>query len=374
LVVSNFAQIFIFESTWYAMVLIQAVFATAAFYGNSMVMWSYVGAENPVDLAGITGSGRMWETIAMLGFFVIVAVVGFVAKWGAVNNARFGQALACLAGAPTLFMAYHKRYPVKKSLKSLAEGSNLYKEGVKDLWRTIVDLGKTNPAAQRYLFTIMFTDAAIGGFTNLAIIYLHEQLQLNTQMVNLFILVNLASNIFGVGVHRFLLPKLGQKYNYSIMVAGWVIVTSLFVGLIAGPEQKYGSFAFAVIYGYCYGHYYPSTNGYFVSLVPEDKQVELWGWNMFASVILSWIPPLVFTTINETSGNLRLAMIGMIGFLLIGFLLSLTIPETSIEKYSHKSTKKVRGEGENDDEEAEKAGADSTDDSGDNQQKAESNV
>ena len=103
----------------------------------------------------------------MLGFFVIVAVVGFVAKWGAVNNARFGQALACLAGAPTLFMAYHKRYPVKKSLKSLAEGSNLYKEGVKDLWRTIVDLGKTNPAAQRYLFTIMFTDAAIGGFTNL---------------------------------------------------------------------------------------------------------------------------------------------------------------------------------------------------------------
>ena len=92
------------------------------------------------------------------------------------------------------------------------------------------------------------------------------------------------------------------------MVAGWIIITSLFVGLIAGPDQKYGSFAFAVIYGYryvrvlapslqatsltfefSYGHYYPSTNGYFVSLVPEDKVVELWGWNMFAGA-LSFLP------------------------------------------------------------------------------------
>jgi len=65
-------------------------------------------------------------------------------------------------------------------------------------------------------------------------------------------------------------------------------------------------------------------------------------------------------------------MIGMIGFLFIGFILSLTIPETSVEKYSIKSTKEVKDEGENNDE---KADADSTDDSGDNQQKeAESNV
>lgn len=87
---------------------------------------------------------------------------------------------------------------------------------------------------------------------------------------------------------------------------------------------------------------------------------------------MSWIPPLAFTAINETSGNLRLGMIGMIGFLVIGFIVSLTIPETSVEKYSTRSTNEVQDEGESN---AEKADADSTDDSGDNQQKeAESNV
>ena len=35
LVVINFIQIFIFESTWFAMAILQAIFATASFFGNS---------------------------------------------------------------------------------------------------------------------------------------------------------------------------------------------------------------------------------------------------------------------------------------------------------------------------------------------------
>lgn len=86
-----------------------------------------------------------------------------------------------------------------------------------------------------------------------------------------------------------------------------------------------------VIYGFCYGHYYPSVNGYFVSLVTEDRATELWGWNLFAGVVLSWVPPLIFTSVNETSGNLRLAMLGLFSFLVVGFLIALTIPPNTNE-------------------------------------------
>ena len=61
------------------------------------------------------------------------------------------------------------------------------------------------------------------------------------------------------------------------MIGAWIILTILFISLIAGPEQRYGAYAFAVLFGYSYGHYYPSTNGYFVSLVPEERTTELWG-------------------------------------------------------------------------------------------------
>lgn len=89
----NFAQIFIFESTWFAMVILQSVVAAATFMANSMVMWSYVSAPNDHDLHGITASGRVWETFGMLGFFIVVGAVQVGSGWDSVTLARFSQAL-----------------------------------------------------------------------------------------------------------------------------------------------------------------------------------------------------------------------------------------------------------------------------------------
>ena len=74
LTLTNFVQIFIFPNTWFPIVILQSVVASATFMANSMVMWSYtsdIGA-NDHDLHGITSSGRMWETIGMLGFFIVI--------------------------------------------------------------------------------------------------------------------------------------------------------------------------------------------------------------------------------------------------------------------------------------------------------------
>ena len=297
-----------------------------------VVMWSYVGAKSDHDLHGVTSSGRMWETIGMFGFFIICAIVTIVSGWDSVTLARFAQALSVAAGGPTLFFAYHKRYPTVKAAKVLPEGSSLYSAGVKELWTTIVDLGKTEPAVQRFLFTIIFLDASVGGFTNLAIIYLSQQLQLSSTEIVIFILINLLSNPIGVFVHKKLARKVGHKKNFCIMIGAWIVLTILFISLIAGPEQRYGAYAFAVLYGYAFGHYYPSTNGYFVSLVPKERATELWGWNIFAGVVLSWVPPLIFTSVNETTGNLRLALLGMFSFLVVGFVLALTIPPSNPDK------------------------------------------
>ena len=46
------------------------------------------------------------------------------------------------------------------------------------------------------------------------------------------------------------------------------------------------------------------NTGFFVSLVPEEKVTELWGFNSFCSVVLSWVPPLIFASLNESTGNL----------------------------------------------------------------------
>lgn len=174
LTIVNFIQIFIFENTWFAMVILQSVVASATFMANSMVMWSYVNAPTDHDLHGVTASGRVWETFGMLSFFIVVGGTQFGSGWGSISIARFSQALATWVGGISLFLAY-KRYSPVKAVKFLPEGSNLYIAGISELKSTMTSLSKHEPSAARFLLASVFNEAAISAFTNLAIVYLSGQ-------------------------------------------------------------------------------------------------------------------------------------------------------------------------------------------------------
>ncbi|KAL7495914.1 hypothetical protein ACHAWT_006721 [Skeletonema menzelii] len=326
LVLINFVQIFIFESTWFAMVIAQAFFAASTFMANSMVLWSYVNAPSDHDLHGITSSGRLWETIAMLSFFIVVAVVQFATKWDSVSLARFAQALASVVGGICLFLSY-KRYEPVKAVKSLEGGKSLYIAGIVEIAQTTVSLWKTEPSAFVYLLASMFTEAAISSFTNMSITYLAEQIEMTSTSIIIFIMINFATNPLGVMIHRYIARKIGHKKNYLLSVAYTLIITAFLVSFVYEPSHANIAYVFSVIYGVAYGWYYPSSNGYYVSLVPKERVTELWGFNSFCSVILSWAPPAIFIALNHGTGSLRLGLLGTMIFLFIGFCIACFIPE-----------------------------------------------
>jgi len=329
LVLTNIAQIFIFPSTWFAMVIAQSFIAASTFMANSMVMWSYVNAPNDHVLHGITASGRLWETIGMLGFFVVVGVVQFRSGWDSVSVARFSQALASVVGGIGLFLAY-KRYEPVKAVKTLENGKSLYIAGIVEIAKTAVSLWKTEPSAFVYLIASIFTEAAISSFTNLSITYLAEQIQMSSTSIVVFIMINFVTNPLGVLIHRNVARKIGHKKNYLLCVAYTLIITAFLIGFVYEPSHANVAFLFSVIYGVAYGWYYPSSNGYFVSIVPQEKVTELWGFNSFCSVSLSWAPPAIFIALNQGTGSLRLGLVGTCIFLFVGLCIAVFIPEVVV--------------------------------------------
>jgi MFS family permease len=99
------------------------------------------------------------------------------------------------------------------------------------------------------------------------------------------------------------------------------------VVVVDSPARTNLAYLFGVLFGISYGWYYPASNGYYVALVPEEKVSELWGLNSLCSVILSWVPPLIFAVLNETTGKIQVGWVGVILFELIGLIISFTIPE-----------------------------------------------
>ena len=227
LVLVNFAQIFIFESTWFGMVIAQSFLAASTFMANSMVLWSYVNAPTDHDLHGITSSGRLWETIAMLSFFIVVAVVQFATGWNSVSLARFAQALASVVGGICLFLAY-KRYQPVKAVKSLKGAKSLYIAGIVEIAKTSVSLWKTEPGAFVYLLASMFNEAAISSFTNLSITYLAEQLEMTSTSIIIFIMINFATNPIGVIIHRYVSRALSPFFlDSNFYISNFCVLVSV---------------------------------------------------------------------------------------------------------------------------------------------------
>ena len=150
---------------------------------------------------------------------------------------------------------------------------------------------------------------------------------MSATQITIFILINLVTNPIGIILHRTLARKVGHKRSYVGCIAYTLIMTPIMIGTIHSPQHANMSFLFSVLFGVSFGWYYPSSNGYYVTLVPEEKVVELWGLNTFCSVILVWVPPLLFAVLNETTGNIRVGWVGVIIFEIIGLSISLTIPE-----------------------------------------------
>ena len=106
-----------------------------------------------------------------------------------------------------------------------------------------------------------------------------------------------------------------------------MIITAFLITFVYEPSDASISFFFSVLYGIAYGWYYPSSNGFYVSIVPNEKVSELWGFNSFCSVLLSWAPPALFIALNRGTGSLRLGLLGTLIFLFIGFCIAVFIPE-----------------------------------------------
>lgn len=70
-------------------------------------------------------------------------------------------------------------------------------------------------------------------------------------------------------------------------------------------------------WGIAIGWFYATQNGYFAVLVPQKQAAEMAGIYNFAALILVWLPPFVFTAMNEAGIPLNYGVMHLIGYFII---------------------------------------------------------
>merc|ERR1712045_849954 len=90
------------------------------------------------------------------------------------------------------------------------------------------------------------------------------------------------------------------------------------------------AFIYAVVWGILLGWFYPAELLIFSMIMPKDQEAELSGFFIYCTQILGWLPPLVFTVMNESGINLSWGGIHLNAYFFLGFCLTWLMPPWKI--------------------------------------------
>jgi MFS-type transporter involved in bile tolerance (Atg22 family) len=107
----------------------------------------------------------------------------------------------------------------------------------------------------------------------------------------------------------------------SMLATAVLIATTVAASIVLeGPGQQLETYIHAVVWGIAIGWKWTTDRLMASTLIPEGQDAEFMGIFLFSGQVLTWLPPLVFTIMNEAGVSQRVG----IGTLCVYFSLGLT--------------------------------------------------
>ena len=99
-----------------------------------------------------------------------------------------------------------------------------------------------------------------------------------------------------------------------------MITTGAAAFVLRGKGQETTAYVFAAIWGLCIGWVYPTEKALYCSIIPSGQDAELMGVYIFACQIFSWLPPMVFSAMNEAGFSMRAGLLSLNAFFFVSFM------------------------------------------------------
>ncbi|MBI2564891.1 MFS transporter [Candidatus Woesearchaeota archaeon] len=221
-----------------------------------------------------------------------------------------------LFSLPAFFYIKEK---VKNHSKNFFELATL---GFKNVLNTIKNIKKYKQLFWFFLAFYFVNDSLVTLFSFISI-YATNTLQLAMSDISLiYIIIQVigfpATIIFGV-----LSDKKGSKKILLTSIVLWIII----VALLSATTNKTMFYIIAVMTGLVIGSSQAIARSWLSRLVPQKKRCEFFGFNGFASKISATTGPIIFGSISVLTGSQRIAMLFLIPFFVLSFIIFSFIKE-----------------------------------------------
>jgi len=317
-----FMQIFISERNWFFMTVLQ-VFVAFSYCVHSVMTFAYLPetTNDPKKLASYSASFQVAQYCACVTFLVFMLVTTIMAGLDSVKAARvssififcfcvlcFGYSWTCLFGE-------------RKATQKVPDGSSVVTAGFKKLYRTVCTISSSKSPMKWLLVAIAFSDAGNSSFNSMAVTYMTIHLQLNTQEIGFAIFTLLIFSIPGSQLSALVTKKWNAVRSLQCALVLWLITTSIAVLVLDGPGKQMEAYICGIGWGLSTGWLLPTERTAFCQILPIGQETELMGLYLCFCSSLVWLPPLIFSAMNEAGIDMRLCFASLNIFFFTSFCL-----------------------------------------------------
>jgi UMF1 family MFS transporter len=201
--------------------------------------------------------------------------------------------------------------------RELPAGANYASIGFKQLRQTLGEL-KHFPNTLHFLLAYLIYNDGVQTVIAVSAIFGAEELGLDVGTLSMVILVVQFVAVFGALFFGWLAGKIGTKRALVLSLVIWSVVVIYAYGFL---YDTLGFWILGVSVGVVLGGSQALSRSLYSQMIPQGREAEFFSLYEVSERGTSWLGPLVFGLVNQLFGSLRLAILSVILFFVLGLAL-----------------------------------------------------
>ena len=307
-------QMLLLQNHWFMASIIQVLIAFS-YLVHLTAVYSYLpelttSAQRLVQYTAQFTAAQYGSSVLFLIFMVILLAVtpnNILERYPPVNFSQSVIVVICI-----LFLGYAWLFLFRKRSASqhVPEGIPLLSAGFYKVFQTSRMILQQHNAIKWFLISVCFTEAATYTFSTIAITYMTDQLAFTSEENGICILILLLFGVPGTRLAAWT-NHINPIRSLQACLLLWIATTTLASLVIKNPGQQSLAYVFAMFWGLCLGWIHPTEKTLYCTIIPRGQEAELMGTYICAGQILSWVPSLVFSFLNESGFSIRFGLFSL---------------------------------------------------------------
>ena len=214
-----------------------------------------------------------------------------------------------------------RRLRIRAPAHQLLKGDSYWTIGFKQLRKTLGE-SKKIPQTFRYLLAYMVYNDGIQTVIFVSAVFGVEELGMDSGTLALVILMVQFVAFGGAFLFEWIAGCVGTKNAVAISLVIWVFLTIYAFAFLQTATQFFGlGFVLALILGGSQA----LSRSLFSRMIPKGREAEFFSFYEVSERGTSWLGTFVFGLVNQIFNSLRLGILSLIFFFVVGLIILLTV-------------------------------------------------